>query len=256
MGRWPCQSCPEGSSCPAGLLSAQQVTRGLPPSSFPIFPAPGTTLRPWPDARLDTATPPVPPSRPRSADQMLRGHPGLPRPPTSVQPASPQCPGEKGPVAPAEAPVILSSPRTSKTDSYELVWRPRHEGGSRAPILYYEVKHRKVWCLAWCPPPLRLGGSLCYLPPLSSRRNLDGQPHYQARPPVSSRGLSYHLQEEGGAGHLGPYKAQEKAMPLPPGLGFTHRLPGSYRHQLLVPEGANSLPVNHPWPSPPHSAMC
>ncbi|XP_059543811.1 brother of CDO isoform X1 [Myotis daubentonii] len=104
---------------------------------------PGTTLRPWPDDRLDTATPPVPPSRPRSPDQILRGHPGLPRPPTSVQPASPQCPGEKGPVAPAEAPVILSSPRTSKTDSYELVWRPRHEGGSRAPILYYEVKHRK-----------------------------------------------------------------------------------------------------------------
>lgn len=105
---------------------------------------PGTTLRPWSDAKLDTATPPVPPSRPRSPDQMLRGHPGLPRPPTSVQPASPQCPGEKGQVAPAEAPVILSSPRTSKTDSYELVWRPRHEGGSRAPILYYEVKHRKV----------------------------------------------------------------------------------------------------------------
>nr|KAF6381311.1 BOC cell adhesion associated, oncogene regulated [Pipistrellus kuhlii] len=104
---------------------------------------PGTTLKPRPDAKLDTATLSVPPSRPRSPDQMLRGHPGLPRPPASVQPASPQCPGEKGPVAPAEAPVILSSPRTSKTDSYELVWRPRHEGGSRAPILYYEVKHRK-----------------------------------------------------------------------------------------------------------------
>lgn len=97
---------------------------------------------------------------------MLRGHPGLPRPPASVQPASPQCPGEKGQVAPAEAPIILSSPRTSKTDSYELVWRPRHEGGSRAPILYYEVKHRKVGCLALCPPPLRLGGGLCSLPPL------------------------------------------------------------------------------------------
>lgn len=108
----------------------------------------------------------MPPSRPRSPDQMLRGHPGLLRPPTSVQPASPQCPGEKGQVAPAEAPVILSSPRTSKTDSYELVWRPRHEGGSRAPILYYEVKHRKVRCLALCLPPLRLGGGLCYLPPL------------------------------------------------------------------------------------------
>uniref|UniRef100_A0A8C0TRA6 Brother of CDO n=1 Tax=Canis lupus familiaris TaxID=9615 RepID=A0A8C0TRA6_CANLF len=105
----------------------------------------GTTLRPWRDAKLDTATPPVLPSRPGSPDQMLRGHPGLPKPPTSVQPASPQCPEEKeGQVAPAEAPIILSSPRTSKTDSYELVWRPRHEGGSRAPILYYVVKHRKV----------------------------------------------------------------------------------------------------------------
>ncbi|XP_041613289.1 brother of CDO isoform X1 [Vulpes lagopus] len=104
---------------------------------------PGTTLRPWWDAKLDTATPPMLPSRPGSPDQMLRGHPGLPKPPTSVQSASPQCPEEKGQVAPAEAPIILSSPRTSKTDSYELVWRPRHEGGSRAPILYYVVKHRK-----------------------------------------------------------------------------------------------------------------
>lgn len=120
------------------------------PFSFLLGP-PGTTLRPWRDAKLDTATPPVLPSRPGIPDQMLRGHPGLPKPPTSVQPASPQCPEEKeGQVAPAEAPIILSSPRTSKTDSYELVWRPRHEGGSRAPILYYVVKHRKVRCLALC----------------------------------------------------------------------------------------------------------
>uniref|UniRef100_A0A8D1T0I1 Brother of CDO n=1 Tax=Sus scrofa TaxID=9823 RepID=A0A8D1T0I1_PIG len=105
---------------------------------------PGTTLQPWPDARPDTATPPTPPSRARTPEQMLKGHPGLLRPPASVQPASPQCPGEQGQGTPAEAPVILSSPRTSKTDSYELVWRPRHEGGSRAPILYYVVKHRKV----------------------------------------------------------------------------------------------------------------
>ncbi|XP_047731476.1 brother of CDO isoform X3 [Prionailurus viverrinus] len=103
----------------------------------------GTTLRPWRDAKLDTATPPMLRSRPGSPEQMLRGRPGLPKPLTSMQPASPQCAGEKGQVAPAEAPIILSSPRTSKTDSYELVWRPRHEGGSRAPILYYVVKHRK-----------------------------------------------------------------------------------------------------------------
>ncbi|KAB1283455.1 Brother of CDO [Camelus dromedarius] len=104
---------------------------------------PGTTLRPWRDAQPDTTTPRTPRSRPGSPDQMLKGHPGPLRPPVLVQPASTQCPGEQGQVAPAEAPVILSSPRTSKTDSYELVWRPRHEGGSRAPILYYVVKHRK-----------------------------------------------------------------------------------------------------------------
>uniref|UniRef100_A0A8C5ZDK3 BOC cell adhesion associated, onco regulated n=1 Tax=Marmota marmota marmota TaxID=9994 RepID=A0A8C5ZDK3_MARMA len=105
---------------------------------------PGTTLRPWKDDKPATTTPPALPSRLGSPDQMLRGLPALLRPPTSVQPASLQCPGEKGSVVPAEAPIILSSPRTSKTDSYELVWRPRHEGSSRASILYYVVKHRKV----------------------------------------------------------------------------------------------------------------
>ncbi|XP_003797747.1 brother of CDO isoform X1 [Otolemur garnettii] len=105
---------------------------------------PGTTLRPWQDAKLATATPPTPGSKPGHPDQMLRNRLGLPRPPTSLQPASLQCPGEKGQVVPAEAPIILSSPRTSKTDLYELVWRPRHEGSGRAPILYYVVKHRKV----------------------------------------------------------------------------------------------------------------
>ncbi|XP_068830627.1 brother of CDO isoform X2 [Capricornis sumatraensis] len=105
---------------------------------------PGTTLRPWWDAQSATVTPPVPPSRPGGPDQTPKGHPGLLRPQASEQPASPQCPRDQGPVAPAEAPIILSSPRTSKTDSYELVWRPRHEGSSRAPVLYYVVKHRKV----------------------------------------------------------------------------------------------------------------
>ncbi|XP_048202575.1 brother of CDO isoform X3 [Perognathus longimembris pacificus] len=105
---------------------------------------PGTTLRPWREAKPASSTPPALPSRSRGPDQMLRERPGLSKPLTSVQPASLQCLGEKGHVTPAEAPIILSSPRTSKTDSYELVWRPRHEGGSRAPILYYVVKHRKV----------------------------------------------------------------------------------------------------------------
>lgn len=74
---------------------------------------------------------------------MLREQLGLVKPHTSVQPTSLKCLGEEQ-VAPAEAPIILSSPRTSKTDSYELIWRPRHESSSQAPILYYVVKHRKV----------------------------------------------------------------------------------------------------------------
>ncbi|XP_016797153.1 brother of CDO isoform X4 [Pan troglodytes] len=104
---------------------------------------PSITPRLWQAAELATGTPPVSPSKLGNPEQMLRGQPALPRPPTSVWPASPQCPGEKGQGAPAEAPIILSSPRTSKTDSYELVWRPRHEGSGRTPILYYVVKHRK-----------------------------------------------------------------------------------------------------------------
>ncbi|XP_036705375.1 brother of CDO isoform X4 [Balaenoptera musculus] len=103
----------------------------------------GTTLRPWRDAKPATATPPVPPPGPGSPDQMPKGQPGPLRPPASAQPAPLPCLGEQGQAAPAEAPVILSSPRTSKTDSYELVWRPRHEGSGWAPILYYVVKHRK-----------------------------------------------------------------------------------------------------------------
>ncbi|XP_059866618.1 brother of CDO isoform X2 [Delphinus delphis] len=103
----------------------------------------GTTLRPWRDAKPATATPPVPPPGPGSPAQMPKGHPGALRPPASALPAPWPCLGEQGQVAPAEAPVILSSPRTSKTDSYELVWRPRHEGSGWAPILYYVVKHRK-----------------------------------------------------------------------------------------------------------------
>lgn len=126
--------------------TAEQAARGLTACPYLVSTAhlPGTTLRPWWDAQSATVTPPVPPSRPGGPDQTPKGHPGLLRPQASEQPASPQCPGDQGPVAPAEAPIILSSPRTSKTDSYELVWRPRHEGSSRAPVLYYVVKHRKV----------------------------------------------------------------------------------------------------------------
>ncbi|XP_056415940.1 brother of CDO isoform X2 [Hyla sarda] len=63
-----------------------------------------------------------------------------PRPPTPGLPAP--CPPDKAGVLQPEAPIILSSPRTSKTDYYELTWKPRHSGG--APILFYTVKHRKV----------------------------------------------------------------------------------------------------------------
>ncbi|XP_075053536.1 brother of CDO isoform X2 [Mixophyes fleayi] len=63
-----------------------------------------------------------------------------PRPPTPGLPTP--CPSDKTNVLQPEAPTILSFPRTSKTDYYELVWRPKHNGG--AAILYYTVKHRKV----------------------------------------------------------------------------------------------------------------
>lgn len=47
-----------------------------------------------------------------------------------------------GQILPAEAPIILSQPRTGKADYYELTWRPRHERG--APVLEYMIKYRKV----------------------------------------------------------------------------------------------------------------
>lgn len=50
-----------------------------------------------------------------------------------------------GQILPAEAPIILSQPRTGKADYYELTWRPRHERG--VPVLEYMVKYRKVCSL-------------------------------------------------------------------------------------------------------------
>ncbi|XP_030625449.1 brother of CDO [Chanos chanos] len=47
-----------------------------------------------------------------------------------------------GPITLAEAPIILSQPRTGKADYYELTWKPRHDGG--APVLEYIVKYRKA----------------------------------------------------------------------------------------------------------------
>ncbi|XP_072738631.1 brother of CDO isoform X7 [Ciconia boyciana] len=102
---------------------------------------PGATLNPGPDAQLGSAQPPTPPSR-DSALKLPLDKAGLLKPGTTPLAASPQCAANRELVSPAEAPIILSSPRTSKTDSYDLVWRPRPD--SRAPILYYVVKHRKV----------------------------------------------------------------------------------------------------------------
>ncbi|XP_019331707.1 brother of CDO isoform X1 [Alligator mississippiensis] len=95
---------------------------------------PGATLNPWRDSKLSSAQPPTPST---DNDKAVPPRPG----PTPLA-ASLQCTTNREQVSPAEAPIILSSPRTSKTDCYELVWRPRHD--SRAPILYYVVKHRKV----------------------------------------------------------------------------------------------------------------
>ncbi|XP_071416840.1 brother of CDO isoform X2 [Pithys albifrons albifrons] len=101
---------------------------------------PGTPLNPGQDSQLGSAQPPTPPSR-ESALKLPLDKTGLPKLETTPLAVSPQCAANRELVAPAEAPIILSSPRTSKTDSYDLVWRPRPD--SRAPILYYVVKHRK-----------------------------------------------------------------------------------------------------------------
>ncbi|XP_074856177.1 brother of CDO isoform X3 [Carettochelys insculpta] len=96
---------------------------------------PGTTVKPQPDS--SSAQSPVPPS----SEKALKEKTMLQRPKPTVLATSLQCTTNQGLASPAEAPIILSSPRTSKTDCYELVWRPRHD--SKAPILYYVVKYRK-----------------------------------------------------------------------------------------------------------------
>ncbi|XP_041436897.1 BOC cell adhesion associated, oncogene regulated L homeolog isoform X2 [Xenopus laevis] len=97
-----------------------------------------------------------PTSSPLTEDQqLLLKAQYKPRPPTPLLPT--QCPDSKETVVPPDAPVILSSPRTSKTDFYELVWRPRNVGG--APMLFYIIKHRKVvnssdeWTVSRVPGP-------------------------------------------------------------------------------------------------------
>lgn len=78
--------------------------------------------------------------KPVNPDKILRDKASQkPRPTLPVVPI--KCPVDTGKVSPAEAPIILSLPRTTKSDSYELLWKPR-DGGS--PVLEYIVKHRKV----------------------------------------------------------------------------------------------------------------
>ncbi|KFP86618.1 Brother of CDO [Apaloderma vittatum] len=120
-------------------LSSSQTGTGIYPASIPCLA--GATLKPGRDAQLGSAQPTTPPSR-DSALRLPLEKAGSPKPGTTPLTASQQCAANREPVSPAEAPIILSSPRTSKTDSYDLVWRPRPD--SRAPILYYVVKHRKV----------------------------------------------------------------------------------------------------------------
>lgn len=79
--------------------------------------------------------------RPLSPDKVLREQPPV-RPGNSGATLPLDCSDLPGQVSPAEAPVILSQPRTGKSDYYELTWRPRHERG--APVLEYMVKYRKV----------------------------------------------------------------------------------------------------------------
>nr|XP_033798331.1 brother of CDO [Geotrypetes seraphini]XP_033798332.1 brother of CDO [Geotrypetes seraphini]XP_033798333.1 brother of CDO [Geotrypetes seraphini]XP_033798334.1 brother of CDO [Geotrypetes seraphini] len=99
---------------------------------------PGTTLKPSQNYKPEAARSPTEPSRPCNTEKTIKDRSALnPKPTISIQ-----CSTSKGQASIAEAPIILSSPRTSKTDFYELVWRPRHDGG--APALYYIVKHRKV----------------------------------------------------------------------------------------------------------------
>lgn len=104
--------------------------------SVPLLNAPFSCLLPAPSrpGRL-------PLIRPMSPDQVLRELP----PARPVAPSTDlfvDCSEIPGNVSPAEAPVILSQPRTGTADYYELIWEPRHDGG--APVLEYVVKYRKV----------------------------------------------------------------------------------------------------------------
>ncbi|KAI1891220.1 hypothetical protein AGOR_G00141540 [Albula goreensis] len=78
--------------------------------------------------------------RPHSPDKLLRDK--APKPGSTGMVLAQDCSGLPGKISPAEAPVILSQPRTVKADFYELTWKPRHDGGS--PVLEYIIKYRKA----------------------------------------------------------------------------------------------------------------
>ncbi|XP_027860655.1 brother of CDO [Xiphophorus couchianus] len=83
----------------------------------------------------------LPPNfRPLSPDKVLKEQPPV-RPGAAGAMLPLDCSSLPGQILPAEAPIILSQPRTGKADYYELTWRPRHERGS--PVLEYVIKYRK-----------------------------------------------------------------------------------------------------------------
>ncbi|XP_051970367.1 brother of CDO [Xyrauchen texanus] len=81
----------------------------------------------------------IPLIRPMSPDKVLREQPPL-KPVVTSAMLPVDCSEVR--VSPAEAPVIMSQPRTVKADYYELTWEPRHDGG--APVLEYIIKYRKA----------------------------------------------------------------------------------------------------------------
>ncbi|XP_069015493.1 brother of CDO [Embiotoca jacksoni] len=79
--------------------------------------------------------------RPLSPDKVLREQPPVRSGATGAM-LPLDCSELPGQISPAEAPIILSQPRTGKADYYELTWRPRNE--RRVPVLEYMIKYRKV----------------------------------------------------------------------------------------------------------------
>ncbi|KAM6900235.1 brother of CDO [Xenentodon cancila] len=78
--------------------------------------------------------------RPLSPDKVLKEQPPV-KPGATGAMLPLDCSELPGQVLPAEAPIILSQPRTGKADYYELIWKPRHE--RRPPVLEYVIKYRK-----------------------------------------------------------------------------------------------------------------